>query len=177
MSKEAQIETSLVLSGAGYDRFTEEQQEEIRYIVRRILYADFNVTPAIVMLGLSRSGYEISRQLAQHYIAQVRKQDAEAERILADTPDLVETRARHRKYREAVFNASMADKQLAQANRALDALAALDNIAVAKSTVAVEGKDGGPLQFEDVTLMSDSALRATLATLRARQAEESGPEA
>ena len=128
-----------------------EQREEIKYIVRRVIYADFNVTPALVMLALERVGYEVSRTLAQYYVAQVKKEDAEAERIRAEMPDLVQLRAGLRKHREAVFNAAMGDKQLAQANRALDALAALDGVAVAKTTVSVEGKDGGPVQVEDVT--------------------------
>jgi len=71
----------------------------------------------------------------------------------------------------------MSDKQLAQANRALDALAALDGVAVVKSTVTVEGKDGGPVQVEDVTQMSDGALRAALAAARARKTEAGEQEA
>ncbi len=158
-------------------KFTEEQQEEIKYLVRRMIYADFNITPAIVSRGLDQQGYDVSRQLARKYVEQVKKEDAQAERVRAEIPDLVAIRAAHRKHREAIFTAAMSDKQLAQANRALDALAALDGVAVVKSTVTVEGKDGGPVQVEDVTQMSDGALRAALAAARARKTEAGEQEA
>jgi hypothetical protein len=176
------METDLIVleaesGGTGHDRFTEAQQEEIKYLVRRAIYSDFNITPALVALGLLTRGYDLSRHLARHYVEQVKKEDAEAERIRAEIPDLTEIRAAHRKHREAIFSAAMAGAQLAQANRALDALAALDGVAVSKSTVTVEGKDGGPVQVEDVTQMSDAALRAALAAARARKTETGEQEA
>lgn len=103
----------------GKTKFTDEQREEIRFLIRRAFYSHAGITPGRVARGLQDAGLDVSRSLAIYYMGKIRKDDAKLERETSELPDIFAMRARLRGCYEQIFNKAMASEgQLGQAIRA-----------------------------------------------------------